>query len=286
MTIMVTGATGQLGGLVVERLAGRVPVSELRVSVRDPGKAEALAERGIEVRQGDFDDPAGLTRTFDGVDTLLLVSTDGPNEVRIAQHANAVAAAERAGVSHLVYTSVTDADTSPLGLATVHARTEARIAESGIPFTFLRNAMYHENYTAQLPQAYQQGALVSCAGDGRIASVSRADLALAAAVVLTEDGHRGATYELTGSSAWSFDQLAALAVEVTGKPLAHKSIPDEELRSILVGPAGLPGFAAEAIVDIGANIRAGALAEVRPDLERLIGRPPTSIAEAVRSVLS
>ncbi|PRY46503.1 SDR family oxidoreductase [Umezawaea tangerina] len=276
MTTLITGATGHLGSLTLHHLLRRVPASEVVVSVRDPAKAGDL---GVEVRRGDFDRPGTLD--FAGVDRLMLISTDGPDEARIAKQSAAVRAAQDAGVRHIVYSSVTDAPTSPLSLAVVHRATEELIRSTGIPFTFLRNALYHENYTGRLAGAYERGALVTATGDGRIASASRDDLALAAAVVLSSGGHEFAAYELTGPRAWSFAELAEAAGKVTGKPLEHKSVPDAELLTGLKA-TGLPDFVAELLVDIQANIRAGALAEVRPDLEELIGRPATPVEEAVR----
>ncbi|GAA3027240.1 SDR family oxidoreductase [Actinokineospora globicatena] len=282
MTILVTGATGQFGGLAVRHLLDRVPAAELAVSVRDASKAADLAERGVEVREGDFDAPETLR--FDGVDTLLLVSANGPDAIRLIGQNAAVDAAVRAGVGRIVYTSVTDATTSPLELAKVHAGTEERIKASGVPYTFLRNGMYHENYLGGLPQALERGTLVTATGEGRVASASRDDLALAAAIVVTTEGHDGAAYELTGTAAWSFDELAALAADLTGKPLAHVSVPGPELAANLAA-VGLPGFLAELLADIQVNISRGALSEVRPDLGKLIGREPKSIADAVRSAL-
>jgi NAD(P)H dehydrogenase (quinone) len=285
MTTLVTGGTGQFGSLTAQYLVERVPAGELAVSTRDPQKAAGLASLGIEVRQADFGDPASLATAFAGVDKLVLVSANGPDEVRVVQQANAVAAAAAAGVRHIIYTSAPNADTSPLGLAAVHKATEDAIKATGIPYTFLRNGMYHENYTAQLPDALARGAIVTSAGDGRLASVARDDLALAAAAVASTDGHENAVYELTGPEAWTFDEFAALAAGVSGKPFVHKSIPGPDLVAILVG-AGLPGFLAEVFVDIYLNVAAGGMAEVRSDLEKLIGRPGSPLVDAVRAALS
>jgi NAD(P)H dehydrogenase (quinone) len=266
MTTMITGATGHLGSLILKHALTRLPADRLAVSVRDPKKAEGL---GVEVRSGDFGGP--LADTFAGVETLLLVSVDGPDEIRIQKHHNAVRAAVDAGVQHIVYTSVSDADTSPLDLAKVHKATEEAIRATGIPFTFLRNGMYHENYLPHAP-----GPIVSATGDGRIASASRDDLALAAAVVLSTPGHENAVYELTGPRAWSFDELAALV------GTTHEKVSAADRVTGLKG-FGLPDFLAELLADIEVNISRGALAEVRPDLEKLIGRAATTIEDAVRA---
>ncbi|MEU5694878.1 NAD(P)H-binding protein [Actinosynnema sp. NPDC020468] len=266
MTTLITGATGNLGSLIVKHLRGRVP--ELAVSVRDPAKAEGL---WLEVRKGDFD--GDLTGVFDGVGTLVLVSVDGPDDLRIARHRNAVAEAVRAGVTRIVYTSVSDADTSPLGLAAVHKATEELIRDTGIPFTFLRNGMYHENYTPALAH----GPITTAAGDGRIASVSRDDLALAAAVVASTAGHENKVYELTGPRAWSFAELAELA------GTTHVPVSAAEREAALIG-FGLPPFVAGLLTDIEVNIGRGALAAVRTDLASLIGRAPVGIEDAVKAV--
>jgi NAD(P)H dehydrogenase (quinone) len=263
MTTLITGATGNLGSLIVRHTLTRLPADELAVSVRDPERAGDL---GVEVRRGDFDGP--LADTFAGVDRLLIVSVDGSDEIRVRRHRAAVRAAADAGVRHIVYTSVVDADTSPLGLAEVHAATEEAIRATGIPFTFLRNGMYHENFLPHGP-----GPIVTAAGDGRIASASREDLAVAAAVVLSTPGHENAVYELTGPRAWSFDELA----ELVGT--THQRVSPEE-RVAGLKAHGLPDFVAELLTDIEVNIGRGALTEVHPDLEKLINRTPTPITPA------
>ncbi len=250
MTILITGATGQLGGAVLRYVLDRTD-EQVIVSVRNPDKFDV---RGVEVRQGDFDKPETLD--FHGVDKLLIVSSGAHDSaVRIQQHANAIAVAKEHGVGHVFYTSVTDADTSTLSVAEVHKAAEEDIRATGLPFTFLRNGMYHENYLGAL----EQDVVATSTKDGRIASAPRDDYALAAAVVLTTDGHENATYELTGSTNWSFP-------EVAGEKF--RDVSDNELIE-----AGLPPF----VVDFYAAIRDGVLAEVRPDLEKLIGRPTRPI---------
>ncbi|XVV04443.1 SDR family oxidoreductase [Actinosynnema sp. CA-248983] len=271
MTTLITGATGHLGSLVVQHTLDRLPATDLAVSVRNPDRADLP----VDVRLGDFARPDTLATAFAGVDKLLLISADGPDEVRIGLHRNAVTAAVDAGVRHIVYTSVTDADTSPLGLAKVHKATEDMIRETGLTYTFLRNGMYHENYTGTLGH----GPVVTAAGDGRIASASRDDLALAAAIVLTGVGHENAVYELTGPRAWNFDELAALA------GTTHQRVTQAERVAGLEGFA-LPPFVAELLADIEVGIGAGALSEVRPDLEKLVGRALTPIEDAVRAALA
>ncbi|GAA3518123.1 SDR family oxidoreductase [Actinocatenispora rupis] len=286
MTILVTGATGALGGRIVAHLLDRVPAAEIAVSVRDAGRAADLAAAGVDVRQADFDDAASVRRAFDGVDRLVLVSTNGSDDQRLAQHATAVRAAADAGVGFLAYTSVTAADAdSVAGLAEVHGGTERAIRDTGIPFSFLRNNMYHENYTGQLAAAYDRGALVTATGSGRLASAARDDYAEAAAVVASTPGHDRTVYELTGPRAWTFDELAAIATGITGRPLAHVGAADADLAQGL-RDAGLPGFLADTLVAIDVAVRAGRLAEVRPDLPKLLGRAPVDIADAARAALA
>lgn len=253
MTILITGATGQLGGAVVRYVLDRTD-EKVIVSVRNPEKAADLAAKGVEVRQGDFDQPETLD--FRGADKLLIVSADAlDSQVRIQQHANAIAKAKEHGVGHVFYTSVTDADTSTLGVAEVHKAAEEAIRATGLTYTFLRNGMYHENYLPVL----QQEVVATSTKDGRIASAPRDDYALAAAVVLTTDGHENTVYELTGSTSWSYPEVAGDR---------YRDVSDEDLVA-----AGLPPF----LVDFNVAIRNGVLAEVRPDLEKLIGRPTRPI---------
>ncbi|RSM60034.1 NAD(P)-dependent oxidoreductase [Kibdelosporangium aridum] len=269
MTLLLTGANGQLGTLIKKHLTER-GATFLEGSRTPP-------EGG---RQVDYTDPAGLERAFAGVTKLILISA--PSGDRIALHGNAVTAAKNAGVQHIIYTSLTEAPTSPLGLAADHKATEEAIRASGVAYTFLRNNMYHENYTAQL--AYTEGTFLTSAGSGLVASASRDDFALAAAVVATTSGHENTAYELTGSTAWTFDDFAAQVAAISGKPFVHKSIPAAELRAGYVA-GGLPEEAAEVFTDIYVHVADEALAEVRPDLEKLIGRPTTPLADSIRAVV-
>ncbi|WP_424184140.1 SDR family oxidoreductase [Actinokineospora sp. G85] len=263
MKYLVTGATGHLGGLVVKHLLNRVPATDVIVSVRDPQRAQNLAAQGIEVRQGDFD--TGVD--FSGANALLLISADSGD--RVTAHRKAIEAARTAGVSRIAYTSVTDADTSPVGLAADHKATEEAIRATGIPFTFLRNGMYHENYLPISP--------TTATGEGRIATASRDDLAEAAAIALTGEGHENKTYELTGPTAWSFAELNTLVGQT------HHPIPADERKAALEG-FGLPPEVAALLVDIEVNIAAGTFNKVHPDLETLLGRTPKTIEEAVKEL--
>ncbi|WP_156757602.1 SDR family oxidoreductase [Actinokineospora pegani] len=263
MKYLVTGATGHLGGRVVKHLLDRVPAADLIVSVRDPQRAEDLAALGVEVRQGDF----GTGVDFSGADVLLLISTDTGD--RVTAHRKAIEAARTAGVSRIAYTSVTDADTSPAGLAADHKATEEAVRATGIPFTFLRNGMYHENYLPTSP--------TTATGEGRIASASRDDLAEAAAIALTGQGHENKTYELTGPTAWSFTELNNLVGQT------HHPVTAAERKAAFEG-SGLPPEVATLLVDIEVNIAAGTFDKVHRDLEDLLGRTPKTIEEAVREL--
>jgi len=206
--IVVTGATGHLGRLVVAALLKKVPVSSIVAAVRNVEKAKDLAALGMHVRYADYNQPQTWDNALKGADKVLLISS---NEIgqRAKQHRSVIDAARRAGAKLLVYTSVLHADTSPLGLAAEHKETEALIRASGIPFTLLRNGWYTENYTASIAGALVHGAVYGCAGEGRIASAARADYAEAAAAVLTAENKAGRLYELAGDTAYTLSELAA-----------------------------------------------------------------------------
>jgi NAD(P)H dehydrogenase (quinone) len=285
--IVVTGATGQLGRLTVDHLLKRgVPAAGIVAAVRDTAKAADLAARGVVVREADYDRPETLAPAFAGADRLLFVSSNGPDEQRLAQHRAVVAAAKEAGAGLIAYTSVVNAADNPLELARVHHATEEALAAAGLPTVLLRNGWYTENYTAALPGAVERGQVVGSAGDGRIASAARADYAEAAAIVLTSaEDQAGKVYELTGDTAWTLADLAAEASRVAGKDVAYADVPPQQLTRILTG-AGLPGFLVDLLVDADVKISQGALATVTGDLSGLLGRPTTTLAETVRTTLT
>ncbi|MFD7837803.1 NAD(P)H-binding protein [Streptomyces sp. NPDC059761] len=284
MSIVVTGATGALGRLVVEELLNQVPAERVAVVVRSEEKAADLAARGVEVRVANYDAPETLAGAFRSGDRVLLISG---NEVgrRVPQHLAVIAAARAAGVAQLAYTGILGGPEADFDLAAEHKVTEQAILDSGLPHTFLRNGWYHENYTSNLGTVLEHGAVVGSAGAGRIASAARADYAAAAAAVLTGEGHLNQVYELSGDSAWSLAEYAAEVAAQTGKEVAYSEVPAEAHLSILTG-AGLPeGFAA-ILVDVDAAISRGRLAHTGGDLSRLIGRPTTPVAHAIASALA
>jgi NAD(P)H dehydrogenase (quinone) len=282
--IVVTGATGKLGRHVVNALLERkVPAASIVAAVRDPAKAKDLAARGVVVRQADYERPETLGPALAGAEKLLLVSS---NEVgrRAAQHAAVVAAAKRAGVGLVAYTSILRAETSKLALAEEHRATEHAIRDAGLPHVLLRNGWYFENYTENLAPALQHGALLGSAGAGRIAAASRRDYAEAAAAVLTA-AKPERVYELAGDRPFTMPELAAEVSRQAGKPVAYRELPPAEYRAALVG-FGVPPPFADVLVDSDLGIAKGELDGSSDDLRALLGRPATTLAEAVRAALA
>lgn len=279
-SIAVTGATGQLGRLVVEQLKARLPAERLVALVRTPANA---ADLGIAAREADYTRPEPLIAALAGIDTLLLISATEFGQ-RVAQHRNVIDAARRAGVRRVVYTSVLRADTSPLSLALEHKETEDLIKASGLAWTFLRNGWYSENYTGSIAGALAGGAFIGSAGEGRIASAARADYAAAAAEVLATPGHEGQTYELAGDSAWTLADLAAEISRQSGKAIPYKHLPEADYAAALKG-FGLPEGFAQAIAGWDVAASQGALFDDGRQLSRLIGHPTTPLAVSVAAAL-
>ncbi|MBB3083758.1 SDR family oxidoreductase [Geodermatophilus sabuli] len=281
MSIVVTGATGQLGRLVVEELLARgVAPGDVVAGGRALERIADLGERGVRTVRIDYDEPATLDAAFLAGDTVLLVSGSRPG-ARVAQHQTVVDAAVRAGVGRIAYTSILGADDTPLPLAPDHQATERMIRDSGLPATLLRNGWYTENYVPQLQQARETGVVAASVGDGRVASATRADYAAAIAGALATDGHEGAVYELSGDTAWTFDELAAAIGELLGREVTYQRRSPEEHRAALVA-AGLDEGTAGFVVALEGGIRAGALGTTSGDLAELAGRPSTPLVEGLR----
>lgn len=281
--IVITGATGQLGRLVIDSLLQRVPASSLVAAVRNVEKAEDIAALGVQVRQADYNEPANWDAALQGADKVLLISSSEIGQ-RTQQHQNVIAAAKRAGVKLLAYTSILHADTSVLTLAEEHRETEAAIKASGLPSVLLRNGWYTENYTMGIGTALALGAVYGCAGDGRISSAVRADYAEAAAVVLTSDNQAGRVYELAGDTAYTLSDLAAEISRQSGKTVNYVNLPENEYKDVLVG-AGLPEAFAAILANADTGVSKGALFEDGKQLSTLIGRPTQSWEAAVKAAL-
>jgi NAD(P)H dehydrogenase (quinone) len=285
MSVVVTGATGQLGRLTVEALLRRgVPASDVVATGRDVTGIKDLAERGVVVRRADFTDPDSLAAAFAGTDKLLLISASIPVDERVANHRRAIDAALAAGVSLVAYTSTLQADTAATIIGATHRATEEYLRERRVPSVLLRNGWYLENYTAQLPDILQNGAVIGAAGQGRVSAASRADYAEAAAVVLTTQSHVGAVYELGGGEAFTLTELAAAISAAAGKPITYTDLSAKELARMLAG-AGLPADLADVLADADLGLSRGELFTDSGDLGRLIGRPTTPLADAVAEVL-
>ena len=282
--IVVTGATGQLGKLVVEELLNAVPASQIVATVRDPQRAQDLAAKGIEVRQANYAQPESLSAAFAGAEKVLLISSSEVGQ-RVAQHQAVVDAARAAGVKLLVYTSILNADSSNLLLSQEHKATEAYLRTSGMPFTLLRNGWYTENHTGSLAAAVEHGAILGAAGEGWFATATRKDYAAAAAAVLTGKGHENKVYELGGDEPYTLAELAAEVARQTGRPVAYKNLPQAEYAKALTG-FGLPEGLAAAIADADAGASRGELDTQSHDLSKLIGRSTTSMPQAVAAALA
>ncbi|WP_405856577.1 NAD(P)H-binding protein [Streptomyces sp. NBC_00090] len=285
MSIVVTGATGQLGRLVIDALLETVPAESVAAVVRNKEKAADLAERGVELRIADYSRPETLAEAFEAGDRVLLISGSEVGQ-RVAQHAAVIDAAKAAGVAQLAYTGVLGGPEADFDLAAEHKETERLVLASGLPYTFLRNGWYTENYTANLAPVLAHGAVVASAGEGRIASAARADYAAAAAAVLTgpAEEHVNTAYELSGDIAWSLAEYAAEVAALSGREIAYTNVPAEAHLAILTG-AGVPEPFAAILVDVDRAVEHGALALRTGDLARLIGRPTTPIAVTIKEAL-
>ena len=278
-TLLVTGATGQLGKLVLDQLLGSgVEPTRIIATSRDSAKLADYTAKGVQARVADFDDPASLDKAFAGADRILIISTDALDQPgkRLKQHLAAVAAAKKAGAKHILYTSMPSPETSVIPFAPDHLGTENAIKATGIPYTILRNGWYMENLFMALPHALETGQWYSSSGEGRLAHIARADAARAAAAALASAVNESRTYTLTGGELRSTDEIAALVAKATGKRLDVVHISDEALAGGLKG-AGLPDFLVPIVVSFDANTREGHINMVTNDVTSLTGATPVKL---------
>jgi NAD(P)H dehydrogenase (quinone) len=281
--IVITGATGNLGQHVIANLLKSVPAANIIAAVRNPAKAAGLAAKGVQVRQADYNDGASLDAAFKGATKILLISSSEVGE-RAQQHQNVIDAARRAGVSLLAYTSVLRADTSPLGLAAEHVITEAAIRASGLPYSVLRNGWYLENHTEHLAPVLEHGVVLGAAQNGRFSSAARADYAAAAAAVLMA-AQPQAIYELAGDHGFTLAEYAAEVARQSGKAIVYKDLPQADFKAALVS-VGVPEGFADLLADSDAGTAKGGLEDHGKQLSALIGRPTTSLLDAVKAALA
>ncbi|GAA2871344.1 SDR family oxidoreductase [Paenarthrobacter ilicis] len=285
MSIVITGATGQLGRHVVEALLERnVPAGDIVATGRSVEKLADFAERGVTVQEMDYENPASVAAALKGATKVLLISSSAVGQ-RVEQHRTVIEAAKAEGVELLAYTSIANADTTGMKLAAEHQATEELLKESGIPFVLLRNGWYLENYTEQLPGTLAQGAIAGSAGEGKVSAAARVDYAHAAAAVLVADDQAGKVYELGGDHAFTMGQLASEISDAAGREVTYNDLPASDYQQMLEG-VGVPGAFAEILADSDLGIARGDLLVTSGDLQKLIGRPTTPLSEAVRSATS
>ena len=284
MKIAITGATGQLGQLVIQHLVQKIPAEQIVALVRDLNKAQNLKDQGIELRHFDYDQPDTLAAALNGVDKLLLISA---NEIgrRAPQHKAVIEAAQQANVPYIAYTSLLHADDSPLGLAQEHRETEQMIRDSGLRYTFLRNNWYAENYLGNLAHDVQSGVIYGAADQGEIHAASRNDYAEAAAEVLLGRQHFGKTYELASTVSFTKSDLAAVISKVSGQPVRYENLSPEDYRNGLI-KAGLDADFAAFLADVDFKTSHGAMETHHRALEALIHRPTTALEEIVSQHLN
>lgn len=281
--IAITGATGLLGQHVIENLLQTVPANQIVAFARDVKKGSSLSQKGVLVRQADYNDKASLITALQGVDKLLLISSSEVGK-RTIQHRNDIEAAKSADVQFIAYTSILHADRSPLSLHVEHVETEKMLADSGIFYTLLRNGWYTENYLASVPAALEHGVFLGAAGDGKIASATRADYALAAARVISEEGHIGKVYELAGDEAWTLEQLAKELTKQSGKQVIYNNLSQADFVAALK-TAGLPDKLSNMLADSDIGASKGGLFDDSHTLSKLIGRRTTTLAESIKAIL-
>lgn len=282
--ILVTGASGHLGRLVIDNLIKRgTPAEQIIAAVRSPEKAQDLAAQGVSVRKADYDNIDTLNAAMTDVKRVVLVSSSEVGQ-RTMQHKNIIQAAKDAAVELLAYTSILDADHSPLQLATEHVETEQLLAASGVPYVLLRNGWYSENYTENIDTALEHGAVLGCAGQGKYATATRENYAEAAAVVITRENQAGKVYELAGDHAFTLEEYAQALSKISGKPVVYQDLSEAEYVKILVD-AGLPEGFATILADADTGAAKGGLFDDSHSLSALIGHPTKPIADSIQAAL-
>lgn len=282
--IVISAASGKLGQAVADELIKRVPISEIRLAARTPLKLEAWKSRGAAVVQADYDDPASLNDAFAGAEVVFLISSDGPNDVRIRHHKNAIDAAKRVGVKRIVYTSfVNPTAESKFTWAIPHVETEPYLKASGVPYTILRDNQYASNLDGLIAQAKETGVFALPGATGKVAYVTHVDIAAAAAAVLTQPGHENKTYELTGAEALDGFEIAAVISQMAGREIKAANPPPEDAAAHFRS-MGLPEFAVAGLVSMYAAAEAGEYATVTHDVETLSGRPAESARAHIKAV--
>ncbi|MBB4911021.1 NAD(P)H-binding protein [Actinophytocola algeriensis] len=279
--IIITGATGTLGAQIVDRLLTRIPADQVGVSVRDPSRAADLAARGVRVRRGDYGDPRSLAESFEGATQVLVVSAGQTGAAGVALHVAPVDAALDAGARRVLYTSHQGAaEDSLFAPMPDHAATEHYLAKTGAPFTSLRNGFYTSTITAMFGQALETGELVAPA-DGPISWTAHADLAEAAAIAIADEGRfDGPTPPLTAPVALDLDDIAGVLTDITGRTIRRVVVDDEEWTATLTS-RGVPADRAALLLGMFLGARRGEFATVAPDLEELLGRPPTPVRQVL-----
>ena len=282
--IAVTGATGQLGQLVIKHLLNKVEPQQIVALVRNIEKAASLTSLGVQVRQADYSKPETLESALDGVAKLLLISSSEVGQ-RATQHKNVIDASKKAGVELLAYTSLLHADTSPLALAEEHVETEAYLKQAEVPHVLLRNGWYTENYLASVAPALANGGFIGCAKDGKISSAAREDYAEAAAAVLTSEAEQnGKVYELSGDEAYTLSELSALISKTSGKAIPYINMEEADFAKALEG-AGLPAPFAAVLANSDTGASQGALYDDSKTLSSLIGHPTKSLEQLIDNYL-
>jgi len=280
--ILVTASTGKLGHHVIKHLLHRVPASEIVAGVRNRQKAKEFSDKGIELRELDYSKASTIADALNGVDKVLLIS--GNEGERVAGHKAVIDAAKKAGVKLLVYTSALNADSGKTLIHADHKATETLIRESGIPYVFLRNGWYVENYTDNVGPTLEHGAMFGATKDAKFSPAPREEYAEAAAIVLTTTGHLNKEYELAGDTQVSHSEIAAEIARASNKPVKYNDLSETDFKAMLE-KVGLPSGLATLFADADAGLARGELTSTSKDLSTLIGRPTTPLGKAIDNAL-